>query len=266
MTVVSCSSCSKQISLSANPGLNPEALLNPAKWATTYYRCLVCKAFVCGDCAQGESGAASLLAELTCSVCDSPVAGEAYDLLKTAHGLANNGQSAEGLKYAHRAVDAATPGSKTQAEAYVAAAFCHDLMKAPAEAEKLYAKGLEVNPEHADAWQNRGLALHKLGEYREALACYDKAIELEPKDPLPLSNKGMTYMALDQPAEARGCLEKIIELNERDAFAWLNLGHLERTQGRNAEALAAYRKFREVAGEQHKHLIPAVNRVIAQLS
>lgn len=36
-------------------------------------------------------------------------------------------------------------------------------------------KAIEINPENADAWYNKGFALYELGEYEEATKAYDKA-------------------------------------------------------------------------------------------
>ncbi|NET57784.1 MAG: tetratricopeptide repeat protein [Symploca sp. SIO2E6] len=39
---------------------------------------------------------------------------------------------------------------------------------------------IEIEPDYANAWNNRGFALHKLDKYQEALTSYDKAIEIQP--------------------------------------------------------------------------------------
>ncbi|MFA4935136.1 MAG: tetratricopeptide repeat protein [Candidatus Methanoperedens sp.] len=46
------------------------------------------------------------------------------------------------------------------------------------EAIKAYDKDIEINPENADAWYNKGFALYELGKYEEATKAYDKAKEI----------------------------------------------------------------------------------------
>ncbi|MDO9096974.1 MAG: tetratricopeptide repeat protein, partial [Candidatus Methanoperedens sp.] len=46
------------------------------------------------------------------------------------------------------------------------------------EAIKAYDKDIEMNPENADAWYNKGFALYGLGKYEEATKAYDTAREI----------------------------------------------------------------------------------------
>ncbi len=49
------------------------------------------------------------------------------------------------------------------------------------EAIKDYDKAIELNPQYAKAYNNRGKAKAKLGRNEEAIKDYDKAIELNPQ-------------------------------------------------------------------------------------
>ena len=43
-----------------------------------------------------------------------------------------------------------------------------------------YNKAIEINPQYAKAFNNRGIAKHDLGDKQGALEDYNKAIELNP--------------------------------------------------------------------------------------
>jgi tetratricopeptide (TPR) repeat protein len=57
------------------------------------------------------------------------------------------------------------------------------------EAIECYDKALEINPESADALNNKGAALDDIGKYEEAIECYEKALKLNPQHSDALYNK-----------------------------------------------------------------------------
>ena len=64
------------------------------------------------------------------------------------------------------------------------------------EAIASYDKAIEIDPKHAKAQRNKGLALNKLERYEDAITCYDKAIEIDQKDVKVLYNKGFALNEL----------------------------------------------------------------------
>ena len=44
-----------------------------------------------------------------------------------------------------------------------------------------YNKAIEINPQYADAYTNRGVAKDELKDYQGAIADYNKAIEINPQ-------------------------------------------------------------------------------------
>ncbi len=53
-----------------------------------------------------------------------------------------------------------------------------------------YNKALEINPDYADAWINKGVVLENQNKYAETLECYNKALEINPEDVDAWNNKG----------------------------------------------------------------------------
>ncbi|RMF28848.1 MAG: tetratricopeptide repeat protein, partial [Candidatus Nitrosothermus koennekii] len=49
------------------------------------------------------------------------------------------------------------------------------------EALEAFDKAIAIDPNFADAWNNKGVALAKLKRYEEALEAFDKALEINPK-------------------------------------------------------------------------------------
>jgi tetratricopeptide (TPR) repeat protein len=48
------------------------------------------------------------------------------------------------------------------------------------EAIKAFDKAIELNPQYADAWSNKDVALCDQGKCDEALKAFDEAIKLNP--------------------------------------------------------------------------------------
>jgi len=49
------------------------------------------------------------------------------------------------------------------------------------ESIQAYEKAIEINPNSAAAWYNKGFSLDKLGRHDEASVCYNKAENLKSK-------------------------------------------------------------------------------------
>jgi len=89
----------------------------------------------------------------------------------------------------------------------------------PLEALKLYEQALALKPNFADAWQNKGVALHKLGRYSEAVSAFDKAIALKPNSADAWSNRGAALWALKDFDKAIASMDKAIQVDPSNQAA-----------------------------------------------
>jgi len=87
---------------------------------------------------------------------------------------------------------------------------------------KAIEKAIELEPDYAEAWNNKGVALGKLGRHDEALKAYEKAIELKRDYAEAWYNKGVALGKLGRHDEALKAYEKAIELKPDYAGAWYN--------------------------------------------
>ena len=78
-----------------------------------------------------------------------------------------------------------------------------------------YDKSIELNPDSAVAYNNRGHAKAVLGQHVEAIKDYDKAIRLNPDYALAYLNRGLAYLAINQPEEARRDFETARDLAQQ---------------------------------------------------
>ena len=102
-------------------------------------------------------------------------------------------------------------------------------------------RALALRPDFADAHANLGSLLAARGEREEAAACFERALKLRPDHPLILTNLGNVLRELGRLAEAEDCHRRSIAAEPRRAVAHASLGHVLQARGRRADAIACYR-------------------------
>ena len=74
------------------------------------------------------------------------------------------------------------------------------------------------------AWNNKGLALDKLGRYQEAVDSYEKALKIDPGYVKAWNNKGLALDKLGRYQEAVDSYERALSIDPNDATVWHNKG------------------------------------------
>lgn len=75
-----------------------------------------------------------------------------------------------------------------------------------------YTKSIELAPQLAEAYYNRGVTYHTKGNLDLAIADYDQAIELDPQLAKAYYNRGVTYHTKGDLGRAISDLERALEL------------------------------------------------------
>src|SRR5439155_1611444 len=86
-------------------------------------------------------------------------------------------------------------------------------------------RAIDLKPDYAAAYYNRGLTYKNPKEYRQAIADYDQAIELDPKYAAAYGNRGHAYRNLKEYGRAIADYDQVIELDPKDATAYGNRGN-----------------------------------------
>lgn len=76
------------------------------------------------------------------------------------------------------------------------------------EAIKAYDKAIEINPQFAEAWNNKGVALKARHHDEDAIKAYDEAIKLNPKFAMAWNNKGIVLHDIGKDNEYRSAYIK----------------------------------------------------------
>jgi|GEM_PF-2018428 len=100
-----------------------------------------------------------------------------------------------------------------------------------------YDKAIELDPDVATAYNNRGSVKNKLQRYEDALLDYDKAIDLDPTLASAYNNRGLAKINLNRYEEALLDLDKAIDLDPTNTAAYNNRGLAKINLNRYEEAL-----------------------------
>jgi Lipoprotein NlpI, contains TPR repeats len=78
------------------------------------------------------------------------------------------------------------------------------------DALEFFDRVLEMNPENADALNNKGVALYHMNRPTEALKCYDQALSADPENLEALRNKGFVLRSMQRFEEALEAYDLLI--------------------------------------------------------
>lgn len=103
-------------------------------------------------------------------------------------------------------------------------------------------RALEIEPAHARAANNLAMALHGLARHEEALACLDRALRSAPDFPEAHNNRGNVLQRLERFEEALEAYEKAISLKPEYAEAHNNRGAVLQELKRYPQALVSFER------------------------
>ncbi len=101
---------------------------------------------------------------------------------------------------------------------------------------------VRLDPDLADGWLNRGVALRRSGRVAEAEDSYWRALESDPGATSAYYNLSALVASAGRPGEAQELLALADRRGNRNPFSFLALGDLSLREGRLAEAERYYRR------------------------
>jgi protein O-GlcNAc transferase len=113
------------------------------------------------------------------------------------------------------------------------------------EAEKIYKRILEINPNHCESSYLLGVIAHQAGKIDIARDLIHKAIQNNPQNPTYYNHLGNVFKDKGEVQEAIACYQKALELKPDYAGAYYNLGSLFHYEGKLEEAISFYHKALE---------------------
>jgi protein O-GlcNAc transferase len=126
-----------------------------------------------------------------------------------------------------------------------------------ADAKRLYASVLRIDPTNAAAFGNLGIIAAQQGDLGGAERLFRQEIKLRPDDPTGYNNLGSVLQQQARLVDAVAAHRYALKLNPDYAPAYLALGNALRQQGNLEEAMAAYLsaiKARRAYPEAHNNV------------
>ena len=105
-----------------------------------------------------------------------------------------------------------------------------------------YDMAIQLRPDYAIAYNDRGVVKGKLGEYKAAIEDYDEAIRIKPDCAVAYYNRGRTKDQLEQSSAAIDDYNIAIDLEPAYADAYYNRGVVKGKLGEYDAAIADYDK------------------------
>ncbi len=110
------------------------------------------------------------------------------------------------------------------------------------DAEALLARCLELAPGFAVARHNYAIVLHRQNKSQAAIAQIDILQKSEPDNPAYRALKGAAFGQIGEYARSIEAYESVLKTFPNQPKAWMSYGHALKAVGRQADAIAAYRR------------------------
>lgn len=162
-------------------------------------------------------------------------AAEALALYDEANQLIDRGQYQEAIA----AFDAALDIKPNFAEAWADRGYAVGQLGQHQEKFSSCDRALLLDSQLTEAWNCRGLARHSLEQYEEAINDYEEALRINPNFSAAWYNKGESLLQIQQQRAALIALNEAINIEPDYLFAWNLKCKAHDELGEYSEALAA---------------------------
>lgn len=132
------------------------------------------------------------------------------------------------------------------------------------QAIQKYQQVLTWQVNHAEAWQNLGIAYYLQEQYQEAFDALIKSIQLEPHRCIPHYHLGLLSEKINDFPQAIQAYRQAISLNSKYLDAYNNLGNVFSTHGELEKAEEVYRQALERVPNSFGTYINLGNILVAQ--
>ena len=114
------------------------------------------------------------------------------------------------------------------------------------EAESIYLRILNFDPDNFDALHLSGLICHQRGNSARAIVLIKQAVAIQPSNPFALGNLALVYLACNRLDDAERCLREALTLKPDWDDGYNRLGTLFQVRGDADQAEASFQRSLEL--------------------
>ena len=105
-----------------------------------------------------------------------------------------------------------------------------------------YKEAIQANPKLEQAYSNLGLLYTAQKNWTKAMESFEKALEIKPDRTTSLNGLGSVLFAMKKPEEALEKWKRVVELNPKFESAYYNMGYVYEKDDKYLKALEVYSK------------------------
>jgi Tfp pilus assembly protein PilF len=110
------------------------------------------------------------------------------------------------------------------------------------DARNLLERALELAPDFRPARYQLAILLHRRNEPAQALAEVDRLLSAEPRNPAYRNLAAVIYGRIGEYERSNRIYRELLKEYPANSRVWLSYGHVLKTEGRQEESVAAYRR------------------------
>lgn len=123
------------------------------------------------------------------------------------------------------------------------------------EAIASYERAIQLRDDYADAWNNRGVALGKLNHYDAAILSYERAIDLKPNYMDAWNNRGFAMAKIQNYGDAISSYNQAAKIRPDFYRIWYNKARCYAVQGQTELAIENLKRANKLNSEACKKLV-----------
>ena len=176
------------------------------------------------------------------SVQENPTASPIHQAIAVAVLLQQQGKNEESLEKWRSIANIAqgTTDKELEAQAWFSVGYLYGEIKDFKKAIEAYDAALRLNPNLAEAYNNRGNAKNSLGEHEAAIEDYNEALQRNPDDAEVYNNRGNAKGNIGEHEAAIKDYNEALRLNPNLAEAYNNRGVVKSDLGEHKAAIEDY--------------------------